>query len=585
MFYNIIDTRKYVWAEAMNNQSKVRDILILSVLLIFSIIALLALESDLFTIRPSSHFYQLDSGWSVQYGEKKYENVTLVDFDITDSVKGDTVSFTRTIPPTELKSPAIMFKSRFCVVDVYKDGELIYSYGRSGYERGTYIEKKYNMVSLGECSTEHELTITFLITEDHEVKNFFPVRFGTTKELITYFFQNSRLSMFVGGFFYIYAFVLSALGLYMLFCGKFFPSVFLSAMLSLLLGTYTFTYNDILFFVSDKERLFSDLEYLSLYLLPLAVLILLHSTHPNIAKNIQKVLAIVNVSFPVIFSICHYSGLINFTHFVTFFQIILAVENVIFLPSLIEGLGKEYKRHKESDVYIGFSADNYLVLGYILLQVFLFLEIVKFNFTRNNTDIGSNFYSRIHLLDFGLLDFMICLFVYYFLSSIEQMNASRVKEELEGLAFTDALTGLMNRAKCTQYSYAINKPYAVVILDLDRLKKVNDAYGHLEGDKMIKAFAVLLKKAFADADLIGRTGGDEFMVIYEKPKEGVCQTCIDYLQLLVDEYNENEGKNEMFSVSFSAGHAYSNEIEEDDFKFAYYLADSRMYKMKETHHA
>lgn len=569
----------------MNKESRTRNILILSVLTIFSIVVLLVLESDLFTTRITGHFNQLDSGWSVKYGDNEYDNVTLVDFDIYKSRKGDTISFTRKIPPTGLKSPAIMFKSRYCVVDVYKDGELIYTYGWPQHNSGQYVEKAYNIVSLGECRTEHELTISYLITEGNVVKYFFPVHFGTKKELITYFFQSHRLSMFVGGFFFVYAFVLLSLGLYLFLCGKIDTSVYISAMLSLLLGTYTFTYNDILCFVSDKERLFSDLEYISMYLLPLAVLILLHVTHPNIASRIQRFLAIVNIAMPVIFSICHYTGFINFTHFVMFFHIILIIENAMVLPALIKGLEREYKMHKVSGIYTDFSADNYLIMGYIFLLVFMFLEIVKINLTKNNYDIGANLYSRIHMLDIGLLGFMICLFVYYFLSSVEHMNASRVKQELEGLAFTDALTGLMNRAKCTQYSYEISKPYAVVILDLDRLKKVNDTYGHVEGDKMLKAFADLLKKAFVDADLVGRTGGDEFMVVYENPKEGVCKKSVGYLQLLVNEYNENEAKNKKFTISFSSGYAYSNEIEEDGFKFAYYLADSRMYKMKETHHA
>jgi diguanylate cyclase (GGDEF)-like protein len=569
----------------MKKQSKARDILILSVLTIVSIVILLALESDLFTTRPSGHFNQLTSGWSVKYGDNEYEDVILSDFDLTDSRKGDTISFTRNIPPTGLKSPAIMFRSRFCVVDVYKDGELIYNYGLPEYNNGQYVEKAYNIVSLGDCRTEHKITISFLITEDFVVKNFSPIQFGTKKELITYFFQSHRLSMFVGGFFFVYAFILAVLGLYLFLCGKVDTSVYISAMLSLLLGTYTFTYNDVLCFVSDKDRLFSDLEYISMYLMPLAVLILLHVTHPKIARNIQKSLAIVNISLPAIFSICHYTGLINFTHFVTLFHLILIIENVMILPALVRDLGREYRRHKESDVFVGFSADNYLLLGYILLLIFMFLEIVKFNISRNNMNARASVYSKINMLDLGLLGFMICLFVYYFLSSIEHMNASRVKEELEGLAFTDPLTGLMNRAKCTQYSYSVSKPYAVIILDLDRLKKVNDTYGHLEGDKMIKTFADLLKNAFVDADLIGRTGGDEFMVVYENPKEGVCKKSIGYLQLLVNEYNEKNAENEKFTLSFSAGYAYSNEIEEDGFKFAYYLADSRMYKMKETHHA
>lgn len=568
----------------MKRNSKGRNIFVLLSLTFVAIFALMMFGSNLFTSH-FSHLDQLATGWSVKYGDKEYTNIAITDMNEGGYSKGEIVTFTRTLEPVGLVSPTLMFKSKHTVVEVYLDGKRIYAFGRERYQQGKLVPKVYNMVSLEDCSVPHELKINFIISEDNIVQGFFPVYLGTKKELITYFFQNHRLSMFIGSFFFIYACILMALGVYLYLEGRNDKSYFVSAVLSLILGIYTFSYNDILCFVSDRNVLFSDFEYISLYLLPLAVLFLLHVTHPEIAPGLQNAFIIINVSMPVIFFMTHFTGLVHFPHYVIFYQIVSAVENILMLPSLVVGLRNDFKKHSESDIFDGMSANNYLVLGYIILMVFAFLEILKFNGANYNTDSESSVFYQVTLLDLGLFAFVICLFLYYFLNSIEHMNSTKVKKELEGLAYTDSLTGLMNRAKCTQYAYMLKCPYGVINLDLDRLKKVNDTYGHLEGDKMIKAFADLLKKTFTDANLIGRNGGDEFMVIFENPSAGKCEDSISLLEQKLKEYNESIGVNQKFKLSASAGYAYSKEVEGKDFKFAYYLADTRMYKMKEKHHA
>jgi diguanylate cyclase (GGDEF)-like protein len=210
-----------------------------------------------------------------------------------------------------------------------------------------------------------------------------------------------------------------------------------------------------------------------------------------------------------------------------------------------------------------------------------FIEIVKYNVQIYGSN-PDNFLTRVNYLTLGALYFTICLFIYYLLNGIEHVNSKYVKEQLEGLAYTDELTGLMNRAKCMQFTKTLSGPYAVVSIDLDRLKTVNDSHGHLEGDRMIKSFAELLVKAFQGASLIGRTGGDEFMVIYENPSSNVCDMAIRQLE---DDMNEFNQKGEIFNLSASMGYAYSSERSSMGFTDVFYLADSRMYEMKEKHHA
>jgi diguanylate cyclase (GGDEF)-like protein len=92
---------------------------------------------------------------------------------------------------------------------------------------------------------------------------------------------------------------------------------------------------------------------------------------------------------------------------------------------------------------------------------------------------------------------------------------------LKELALTDALTGLPNRRAVEdwakgQLSAAIRHGFSfwVVITDLDNFKIVNDTYGHEAGDTVLKEFAGILKKRLRNSDICGRTGGEEFIMIF-----------------------------------------------------------------------
>src|SRR6202162_5940996 len=97
---------------------------------------------------------------------------------------------------------------------------------------------------------------------------------------------------------------------------------------------------------------------------------------------------------------------------------------------------------------------------------------------------------------------------------------------LKELALTDALTGLPNRRAVEdwakgQLSAAIRHGFSfwVVIADLDNFKVINDTYGHDAGDTVLKEFAGILKKRVRNSDICGRTGGEEFIMIFTHADE------------------------------------------------------------------
>jgi diguanylate cyclase (GGDEF)-like protein len=91
-------------------------------------------------------------------------------------------------------------------------------------------------------------------------------------------------------------------------------------------------------------------------------------------------------------------------------------------------------------------------------------------------------------------------------------------EELKQVAFQDPLTGLSNRREVERQIAAriqTGQVFCVVCLDLKGFKELNDTFGHLAGDDLLKQFATQLRTAFRSHDVVGRTGGDEFVVLVD----------------------------------------------------------------------
>ena len=88
--------------------------------------------------------------------------------------------------------------------------------------------------------------------------------------------------------------------------------------------------------------------------------------------------------------------------------------------------------------------------------------------------------------------------------------------QVELQASTDSLTGLPNRRATSasiQRLLADNETVAVAMADLDRFKQLNDRYGHEAGDRALRIFAEAVRPALRDDDVIGRWGGEEFVLV------------------------------------------------------------------------
>ena len=144
-------------------------------------------------------------------------------------------------------------------------------------------------------------------------------------------------------------------------------------------------------------------------------------------------------------------------------------------------------------------------------------------------------------------------------------------KQLTKLSSMDLLTGLYNRNKLNEYMNEImespDAPTALIFLDINGLKKVNDQEGHLAGDKLIKRAASSLRSALS-YKYIFRVGGDEFVIILRDVEEKKILSYIDKIQKKAKENN----------VSFAIGYAMTNKSK--DIEKILKEADVNMYNDK-----
>lgn len=156
----------------------------------------------------------------------------------------------------------------------------------------------------------------------------------------------------------------------------------------------------------------------------------------------------------------------------------------------------------------------------------------------------------------------------------------RAVEDIKYNATHDLLTNVLNKHAFTelviQTFNTLNRSYwnALVFIDVDNFKKVNDTLGHNAGDKILRNVANGIKKSFRGNDIIGRIGGDEFMVLFSTPTLFTLYSRVNIL-------NRNiRSETQMDDISVSFGVVIINSV--DHFERLYELSDFAMYHAKEA---
>ena len=163
-------------------------------------------------------------------------------------------------------------------------------------------------------------------------------------------------------------------------------------------------------------------------------------------------------------------------------------------------------------------------------------------------------------------------------NTILQENQA-ARERLSHEASHDALTGLFNRGAYDLLMESTDTEHmALILIDVDYFKQVNDTYGHAVGDRVLKRVAEILRASFRSVDILCRIGGDEFAVVMTRSNSSMRQLVLNK----INRANEllQHPKDDLPPVSLSVGVAFSDR--ENPQGDIFRDADTALYRVKEA---
>jgi two-component system cell cycle response regulator len=159
------------------------------------------------------------------------------------------------------------------------------------------------------------------------------------------------------------------------------------------------------------------------------------------------------------------------------------------------------------------------------------------------------------------------------------------KEKLERLATFDSLTGLYNRrailGKLRELINLANRykeDFSLSMLDIDHFKKVNDRYGHLAGDEVLEKLANLIRRNVRDTDIVGRYGGEEFIIILPKTALSSSWVVAERLRIIIEKAEMKDSAGNVFAITVTQGLAGWER--DEDAASLISRADEALYKAK-----
>lgn len=522
----------------------------------------------------SCNIFELDHGWNVKVNGDEFENVTLSEFAFDTRNRGDRVEYWMSLPVgSMIKSPMLELYSLHSVTDVYLDNELIYTYGHELYESGELIGYGKNYISMPDDYAGKELRISLVVAENNAFDRLQALAIVDGNHFFQKALAEHRITLLIVFFLIMFGIIVMALSAIMRVVNVSFSQTFCIAMFSFLVGCWTLCNSDLLIYFITNLRVKITIEYVTLFALPLPFTFYFKGRvddkrTPVWLKVFFWILSGVEVAFFVTAYSCQQLNLAHYPDFVPICQVLMAL-TLIFIV-LVNRQGRKKSKTKGTDT---------INIGFAIAIVAVVWELLRYNLSKYVFGFRKNQYSSTVCI--VILIIVITLLIDFAQDVSKNVYKSAQQRLLEQMAYVDELTGLSNRRRCEETLLDLKQraiPYAVLSLDMNFLKKVNDSLGHEKGDALLKRFAEMLMEVYGLHGTVGRMGGDEFIVILPEVTREDAENLISHMKATMLRMNVNTTQ---LKLSTAYGLAMSDEVGKDqDAHAAYRLADERMYENK-----
>lgn len=512
--------------------------------------------------------YEIKDSVDILYNEEEIKDIDLSTYQFSGLSAGDYLELYFEVEDLGLEQPMIAFLTYHCNVKAYDNGQLMYEYGSNDMEGKKMAPSGIHMIPLLK-EESHRIRICLEILEDNPFTSIDKLEIHESSTYFKEFLRENVLNVIIGVFMIslgiLFPLILIAVGK---IGGEYRKALWLSGF-CILAGLWMECDINLMQFYIEDLYLVSELKYFSLYTCIIPLLMFCQETfHNKKKKKIIKISAIVSTIVCAIVILQHFMGWITFaTNLINYQLMALILVGIVFIIAISECMGEE-------------SSERVFCQGICFLCCSICLELLRFNVAKYffaNTN-----FLKFSLVYFGFLIFILVMLRSYFISLIEHMSERQKQEVLRKMSCVDILTDVANRTQCNKEIEELKekgqKDFTVILFDLNYLKHINERFGHEMGDGYIYEFAQILKYSFEDCYLLGRMGGDEFMVVLEKDDMGREKEYLDKVQAYTEEYNVDKDK--AIRISYAVGSASSTSREPMDFWAVYDLADDRMHECK-----
>jgi len=544
----------------------------------FLFIVLLAISIP-FVIRTDpdrSNFEELsiDDGWHVEASGKTYENMTISQNRFDMQNRGDVFYMSRTLPiEQEVDHPVLCVYSMHCYLQVFLDGELIYDYGHKSKLESLLPGYGMQVIPISDNYSGKKVEIYYYVQENRAFDGLQgPVIMNSTYRTQNLISRN-RINALICMFLVIFGLVGMFGSAILCFRNQVFLRTFSLTLFSFTIGIWSMCNNELmsLLFMNVSEK--SYIEYLSFYLISLSFMLYFHDRVavkglPLWIKIYYLIVVGGQLICYVAFIVLHFTGLCSFPHFVTWEHIFLIFAILFFV--LLNVAERKLYHKTEWRITIGFAIATILSL----------VEMIRFNVQKFITGFENNKYNS--SLAIGVLIIVLTLTIDFSSKVLEALYRDAKNQLLQQMAYLDELTGLFNRRQCEEKLRALEKytrRYAIINLDMNLLKAINDTFGHDVGDRALKNFAEVLRDSFPEKAEICRMGGDEFAIILMDANEA---QAMEGIRKMNEEMERRNAEDDIITLSTAYGCAFSTECENPH--AVYRLADQRMYACKKEMH-
>ena len=498
----------------------------------------------------------MNDGWSDHDGKT---------YSLSD-LPAEQITLHRSAEGLKLDNMRFCMKSVDTFFEVLADGDVIYSYRP---EQHGLLGKSYGMYIHAIPVPENTNVLTLKLT---------PIFSDTPSAILGAVIEDPGMFMcdlFVDGIpGFCVCLLMIILGVIMIVSGSFtFRSgngsrrieVFTLGIFAVLVAIWSVNDTLIPQVLTQSPEIIRLLNYITLIFLPYFIVSFIASaTNKHNSPLLPVLFTIICINFVLNISLT-VTGIADYFDLVKISQAVIVIALAMAAYFVISAVRRKQVEKRFLLVFL---------VGICSIALGAIIDLMIFRISSNVLQ-STSLYARM-----GSLLFLMLIGLYLILESRRiRIENSRA---LERLAYTDGLTGMKNRLAFNEAESSLLKypdaKYVIIQFDINDLKKVNDVYGHAEGDRHIGSAAEIIRSSIHGLGECYRVGGDEFIaVITSSDAKGTAHAAIDMMERLTEEYNAKEKPPVMLDIAYGMAEFT---VSEAGLEKAARLADQRMYECK-----